>query len=65
MALKSVSGLYLSMARYRVAVRAASAGSWVLIEGVDRSLTKTGTLIAPIQVTEEGTVEGESPQCYL
>ena len=65
MALQKVSNIYLSMARYRVAVSEVRAGGWAIVEGVDRTLTKTGTLIAPLQLTAEGTVRAQPPISYL
>ncbi|CAI6004807.1 unnamed protein product [Closterium sp. NIES-64] len=44
MAVKVVTKLWLYQARYRVPISSAPAGSWVLIEGVDASITKTATL---------------------
>lgn len=39
-----VSKLWLYQARYRVPIAEAPAGSWVLIEGVDASISKTATI---------------------
>ncbi|KAL3678399.1 hypothetical protein R1sor_021355 [Riccia sorocarpa] len=44
MAVKEVTKLWVYQARYRIPVTKAPAGSWVLIEGVDASITKTATL---------------------
>lgn len=44
MAIKEVTKLWVYQARYRVPISQAPAGSWVLIEGVDASITKTATL---------------------
>ncbi|KAL2610071.1 hypothetical protein R1flu_028644 [Riccia fluitans] len=44
MAIKEVTKLWVYQARYRIPVTKAPAGSWVLIEGVDASITKTATL---------------------
>jgi U5 small nuclear ribonucleoprotein component len=44
MAVKEVTKLWVYQARYRIPVSQAPAGSWVLIEGVDASITKTATL---------------------
>ncbi|EFJ13644.1 hypothetical protein SELMODRAFT_231460 [Selaginella moellendorffii] len=44
MAIKEVTKLWIYQARYRIAVSKAPVGSWVLIEGVDTSITKTATL---------------------
>lgn len=39
-----VGHLWISEARYRVEVSRVPAGNWVLIEGVDRTITKTATI---------------------
>ena len=44
MAVKQVSKIWIYQSRYRIEVETAPAGSWVLIEGVDASITKTATL---------------------
>eukprot|EP00271_Cylindrocystis_brebissonii_P007357 TRINITY_DN2075_c0_g1_i1.p1 TRINITY_DN2075_c0_g1~~TRINITY_DN2075_c0_g1_i1.p1 ORF type:complete len:1000 (+),score=203.77 TRINITY_DN2075_c0_g1_i1:202-3201(+) len=44
MAVKEVTKLWLYQARYRLPISRATPGSWVLIEGVDASITKTATL---------------------
>lgn len=44
MAIKEVTKLWVYQARYRIPISQAPAGSWVLIEGVDASITKTATL---------------------
>mmetsp|Transcript_3279 Transcript_3279/g.11891 ORF Transcript_3279/g.11891 Transcript_3279/m.11891 type:complete len:991 (-) Transcript_3279:75-3047(-) len=44
MAVKQVSKLWIYESRYRIEVETAPAGAWVLIEGVDASITKTATL---------------------
>ncbi|CAM6091167.1 unnamed protein product [Calypogeia fissa] len=44
MAVKEVTKLWVYQARYRVPVSQAPAGSWVLIEGVDASITKSATV---------------------
>ncbi|KJE94786.1 elongation factor Tu GTP binding domain containing 2 [Capsaspora owczarzaki ATCC 30864] len=40
----TVNGLFISEARYRVPVQSASAGSIVLIQGIDASIAKTATI---------------------
>jgi len=45
-AVKTVSQLWINEARYRIPVKSASAGSWVLIAGVDQSIVKTATLVS-------------------
>ena len=44
-AVKTVSGLWVYQARYRISIEEATAGAWVLIEGVDGSISKTATLV--------------------
>ena len=44
-AVKTVSGLWVYQARYRIPIEEATAGAWVLIEGVDGSISKTATLV--------------------
>lgn len=44
MAVKEVTKLWVYQARYRLPLAFAPAGTWVLIEGVDASITKTATL---------------------
>jgi U5 small nuclear ribonucleoprotein component len=41
---KTISRLWIYMARYRVEVTEVPAGCWALIEGVEGSLVKTGTI---------------------
>ena len=43
--MKTVSGLWVYQARYRISIEEATAGAWVLIEGVDGSISKTATLV--------------------
>ena len=43
--MKTVSGLWVYQARYRIPIEEATAGAWVLIEGVDGSISKTATLV--------------------
>ena len=42
---KTVTDLWVYQARYRIPVEEAAAGNWVLIEGVDGSISKTATLV--------------------
>lgn len=42
---KTVSNMWIYEARYRIPVKEARAGAWVLIEGVDQSITTTATLV--------------------
>ncbi|KAH7852924.1 hypothetical protein Vadar_031042 [Vaccinium darrowii] len=44
MTVKQVTILWVYQARYRIPISKAPPGSWVLIEGVDASITKTATL---------------------
>ena len=44
-AVKEVTALWVYQARYRIPVEEAAAGNWVLIEGVDGSISKTATLV--------------------
>eukprot|EP00899_Mesostigma_viride_P009923 jgi/Mesvir1/18932/Mv25784-RA.3 len=44
MAVKDVTDLWIYQGRYRIPISHASAGNWVLIGGVDASITKTATL---------------------
>ena len=46
-AVRTISKLWLYQARYRVEVTEVPAGCWALVEGVESSLVKTGTLTAP------------------
>ena len=45
-ATKVISRLWVHMARYRIEVSEVPAGCWALIEGVEGSLVKTGTITA-------------------
>jgi U5 small nuclear ribonucleoprotein component len=42
---KTVTELWVYQARYRIPVTEATAGNWILIEGVDASISKTATLV--------------------
>ena len=44
-AVKTVTDLWVYQARYRIPVEEAAAGNWVLIEGIDGSISKTATLV--------------------
>ncbi|KAL3148256.1 hypothetical protein ABBQ38_15518 [Trebouxia sp. C0009 RCD-2024] len=44
-ALAEVSKVWAYQARYRVPLTKATAGNWVLLEGVDATITKTATII--------------------
>ncbi|KAJ2391795.1 hypothetical protein GGI05_002845, partial [Coemansia sp. RSA 2603] len=41
----TVSGVWLSCARYRISVSGLAAGSWVMLSGVDLSIAKTATIV--------------------
>lgn len=45
-AVKQVTGLSIMQARYRVPLAAAGPGNWVLIEGIDASISKTATVVS-------------------
>lgn len=44
--MKKVTALWVMQARYRVPLAAAGPGNWVLIEGIDASVSKTATLVS-------------------
>jgi U5 small nuclear ribonucleoprotein component len=46
-----ISGIWKYQARYRVPLERASAGSWVLLEGIDDTIFKTATIVD--EFTEE------------
>ena len=48
-----VSHLWIFEARYRVEISTASAGSWVLIGGVDASIMKTATIVESLPSDED------------
>jgi len=50
-ALATVGSVWISQARYRVPITLAKAGNWVLLEGIDATVTKTATVVP--EVTEE------------
>ena len=43
--MKTITNLWIYQGRYRIPVEEAAAGNWVLIEGVDGSISKTATLV--------------------
>ena len=45
---KTISRLWIYQSRYRVEVTQVPAGCWALIEGVEGSLVKSGTITAEI-----------------
>lgn len=44
--MKRVTALSIMQARYRVPLEAAGPGNWVLIEGIDASISKTATVVS-------------------
>ena len=52
-AVKLVSRLWVYNARYRIEVSEVPAGCWALIEGVEGSLVKTGTITEAGERSEE------------
>lgn len=44
MAIKEVTKMWIFNSRYRIEVSEATAGNWVLLEGVDASIIKTATI---------------------
>ncbi len=46
MAVRNVSAISVSQGRYRTDINRASAGNWVMLEGVDESIVKTATITA-------------------
>ncbi|KAJ2007297.1 hypothetical protein GGI04_001575 [Coemansia thaxteri] len=69
MALATVSGAWLYCSRYKIPVSGLSAGSWVLLGGVDGSISKTATIfdmsvpeddlaiIRPLQFAAESVIK--------
>ena len=57
-AVATVSALWVYQTRYRIPVTHASAGSWVLLEGVDASVSKTATIV------EEFSAPGDGEEAY-
>lgn len=48
MAVAEVTGVYIHETRYRIEVTQISAGNWVLLEGVDQSISKTATITTSV-----------------
>ena len=44
MSIQNVSAIYIYQTRYKIPVSSISAGNWVLIDGIDSNLIKTGTV---------------------
>lgn len=51
--LVTVGRLWIYEARYKVEVNRVTAGSWVLIEGIDSSVVKTATIVAAAPPEDE------------
>ena len=49
-AVATVSAVWVYQARYRIPLTKAPAGNWVLLEGVDATITKTATVRAPANI---------------
>lgn len=58
---KTVSRLWVYNTRYRIAVDSATAGSWILIEGIDESISKTCTLVSEFSDKDTQDVYGFKP----
>jgi len=54
MAIKSVTNVAVSEARYKINVKKLSAGNWVILEGIDAPINKTATI-----TTANGNDEAE------
>jgi 116 kDa U5 small nuclear ribonucleoprotein component len=61
MVIKEVSELWISECRYKVKINKASAGNWVLIEGIDHSINKTATITS---ANEEAPIHIMKPLFY-
>lgn len=48
-----VTAVWAYQARYRVPLNRATAGNWVLLEGLDATIFKTATLVPPVELWEE------------
>jgi len=59
-AVKTVTNLWVYNTRYRIPVQSATPGMWVLVEGVDESISKTATLVDEFSGGEE-TLWGFKP----
>lgn len=55
-AVATVSAVWAYQARYRVPLQRATAGSWVLLGGVDATITKTATIVSEVTEEEEAYV---------
>ncbi|KND01710.1 small GTP-binding protein domain [Spizellomyces punctatus DAOM BR117] len=53
MTIRDVTGLSVYESRYKVKVSSASAGSWVLLEGVDPGIIKTATITSKEVIEDE------------
>ena len=41
---REISRLWIMQGRYKIEVDMMTAGNWVMIEGIDQSITKTATV---------------------
>ncbi|KAJ3158771.1 U5 small nuclear ribonucleoprotein component [Geranomyces michiganensis] len=64
MTIREVTGLSLFESRYKVKVTAASAGSWVLLEGIDAGIIKTATITGTQPIDEDDPVHIFRPLRY-
>lgn len=68
-AMKTVTGVYICQARYKIPVSRAVAGMWVCLEGVDGPISKTATIAFPEGASDVDDVSTfapltfESPAC--
>jgi U5 small nuclear ribonucleoprotein component len=44
MIVKTAARLWIMQSRYKIEVDMMTAGNWVMIEGIDQTITKTATL---------------------
>jgi U5 small nuclear ribonucleoprotein component len=42
--MREISRLWIMQGRYKIEVDMMTAGNWVMIEGIDQSITKTATV---------------------
>jgi 116 kDa U5 small nuclear ribonucleoprotein component len=47
MIIRSVNKLWINQSRYKIEVDMMTAGNWIMIEGIDQSITKTATVAHP------------------
>ena len=46
MQIRTSTNLYLQEARYKIKINQIYAGNWVLIEGIDQTISKTATIVS-------------------